>query len=117
MQITLNGKQRLTLFQVLPDEVGSLQESLLAESIRDRILTEEFKEKIGWEKQMGQVSFDPASLASVHDETFEFSENEVEVIAYGFLFDEQNESVSTDKDYIKIYRAVEDKVQELKSNE
>jgi len=56
-------------------------------------------------------------VVSVEDKTFEFSENEAEVIAYGFLFDEQNESVSTDEDYIKIYHAVEEKVQELKSND
>jgi hypothetical protein len=117
MKLTLNGKQRLTLFQILPDKVGSLQETLLTDAIRNRILTEEFKEQIGWQKQMGQVSFDPASVVSVEDKTFEFSENEAEVIAYGFLFDEQNESVSTDEDYIKIYHAVEEKVQELKSND
>jgi len=114
MQLTLNAKERLQLFQVLPDQMGSLEESLCAENIRNRVITDEFKNTVEWSEKFGNVSFDPNKLASIPTKTFTFSDNEAEVIAYGFLYDEQSGEVPTDSAYLNLYREFEPIVQELK---
>jgi len=114
MQITLGPKERLQLFRVLPDQTGSLEESLCAEKIRNRVITDEFKEAVGWSEKFGNVSFDPNELQAIDAETFTFSDKEAEVIAYGFLYDEQSGEVPTDSAYLNLYREFEPIVQELK---
>lgn len=114
VDVELDGLKRLTLFQVLPQEVGSLEESLLTKKIRERLLSESFKDAVSWEERMGQVNFDIEALQEYPTEQFNFSEDEAEVIAWGFLYDEQEDSVSTDDAYIELYEVFRDKVKELK---
>lgn len=109
----LTGTQRFELINLIPPEVGSLKESLAAGRLRDELsFTDEEKETL----EMEGNSFNPQRLADIEPKTIDLDDAERKVIAYGFLFDQQNESVKTNDAYLMLLREFEDDIDEIQSD-
>jgi len=115
--MTLTGFERIRLFQTLPSEIGSLEESLKVKALRNRLIDDEFKDEIGWQSVRGQVNFDPDALESVEPKEFSFDEKERRLIAFGFLHDEQDGDVPTDDVYTDLLESFIDVIREVKDED
>lgn len=111
---TFSSQQRLQLINLLPQESGSLRESIQVKRLRDRInFTEEEKEVIDMDERTG--SFDPMALNELDDLEVELGENEREIIAGSFIKKEDEGEVPTNDAFVELAVKLEDKIDEFRT--
>lgn len=108
MTTQLTVFERLTLNAVLPPNVGSLAEMVKIGRLRKRLaLSDEEKETCSYiEDPTGAARWVPKTDAD--EATFNFSDDELELIRSGFLLLETSGKVPTDAPFIALYEKFHD---------
>jgi len=101
MEIVLSGKQRLQLMNILPQESGSLRESIQVKRLRDRLNFDESERSV-IEMDEANGSFNPNKLKDIEDSSFDLGSNETEIIAGSFVKLEDNEKVPTNDSFVEL---------------
>lgn len=111
----LSAIERLVLInQILPEETSSLRESVRVRSIRDRVMfSDEEQDIIGAD---GAGNFNPTKLDDLEDAKIDFSQADKEIIAHGFVQDEQKSSVPTSDAYLSLAENFGDAISDLKED-
>lgn len=112
---SLSPSQRLQIINILPQESGSLQESIQVKRLRDRIgFTEEEKETIEMDAQTG--SFNPQKFADIANKDVDLGESEREILAGSFVKREDEGSVPTNDAFVELVVKLEDEIEEFRNN-
>jgi hypothetical protein len=110
----LTGQQRLQLLNILPQQSGSLRESIQIKRLRDRImLTEEEKAEIDMDPQTG--GFNPQKLQDLDDLEVELSDQEREIVAGSFIKREDEGSVPTNDAFVELALKLQDEISAFRS--
>jgi len=105
-----SAQQRLQLLNLLPQESGSLRESIQVKRLRDKInFSDEEKETIDMNERTG--SFDPMALQDLEDLEIELGENEKEIIAGSFIKKEDEGEVPTNDAFVELAIQLSDEIQ------
>jgi len=105
-----SAQQRLQLLNLLPQESGSLRESIQVKRLRDKInFSDEEKEAIDMNERTG--SFDPMALQELDDKELDLGENEKEIIAGSFIKKEDEGEVPTNDAFVELAIQLSDEIQ------
>lgn len=105
-----SAQQRLQLLNLLPQESGSLRESIQVKRLRDKInFSDEEKETIDMNERTG--SFDPMALQDLEDLEIELGDNEKEIIAGSFIKKEDEGEVPTNDAFVELAIQLSDEIQ------
>ena len=105
-----SAQQRLQLLNLLPQESGSLRESIQVKRLRDKInFSDEEKETIDMNERTG--SFDPMALQELDDREVELGDNEKEIIAGSFIKKEDEGEVPTNDAFVELAIQLSDEIQ------
>lgn len=105
--MNLSVKQRLTLLNMLPAQVGSFSEMRTIRAIRsDLQLTADEAEAIGLSADGNQMKWDADQAAKLSYER-DFSEPELNLIGEAFLLMESKGNIPTDDDFVSLYESFE----------
>ena len=108
-------QQRLQLLNLLPQESGSLRESIQVKLLRDRInFTDEEKATIEMNERTG--SYDPMALNELEDLEVDIGENEKEIIAGSFIKREEEGEVPTNDAFVELALKLKDEIEEFRKN-
>jgi hypothetical protein len=108
-------QQRLQLLNLLPQESGSLRESIQVKRLRDRInFTEEEQEAIDMDERTG--SFDPMALQELDDKEIELGENERDIIAGSIIQKEDEGEVPTNDAFVELALTLEQEIKEFRED-
>lgn len=114
VNFVFSAQQRLQLLNLLPQESGSLRESIQVKRLRDKInFSDEEKETIDMNERTG--SFDPMALQELDDREVELGDNEKEIIAGSFIKKEDEGEVPTNDAFIELAFKLEDEIEEFRS--
>jgi hypothetical protein len=112
---SLSGSQRLHLINVLPQEAGSLKESIQIKRLRDRIgFSDGEEEKIEMDEETG--SFNPRKLQNLPEKEFSFGENEREIIAGSIIQREDEGEVPTTDAFVELVLDFEEEIEEFRAD-
>jgi len=107
---TFSAQQRLQLINLLPQESGSLRESIQVKRLRDKInFSDEEKEVIDMNERTG--SFDPVALQELDDKELNLGDNEKEIIAGSFIKKEDEGEVPTNDAFVELAIQLSDEIQ------
>jgi len=105
-----SAQQRLQLLNLLPQESGSLRESIQVKRLRDKInFSDEEKDTIDMNERTG--SFDPMALQDLEDLEIELGDNEKEIIAGSFIKKEDEGEVPTNDAFVELAIQLSDEIQ------
>jgi hypothetical protein len=105
-----SAQQRLQLLNLLPQESGSLRESIQVKRLRDKInFSDEEKETIDMNERTG--SFDPMALQELDDREVELGDNEKEIIAGSFIKKEDEGEVPTNDAFVELAIQLSEEIQ------
>jgi len=105
-----SAQQRLQLLNLLPQESGSLRESIQVKRLRDKInFSDEEKDTIDMNERTG--SFDPMALQYLEDLEIELGDNEKEIIAGSFIKKEDEGEVPTNDAFVELAIQLSDEIQ------
>jgi len=111
-EMTLSGETRLQILSLLPQEAGSLQESIQIKRLRDRVgFDEEEKDLLDMDER---GSFNPSKVDDLEDKGVSLGENEKEIIAGCIVQKEDEESVPTNDAFVDLALTLQDKVKEFR---
>jgi hypothetical protein len=114
-RIELRPEQRLQILNLLPQESGSLRESIQVKRLRDRIkFTEDEQAAIKMDEQTG--SFDPAALRELNDLEVELGGNERDIIAGAIIQKEDEGEVPTNDAFIELALTLEEEIKEFRED-
>ena len=113
-EMTLSGETRLQILSLLPQEAGSLQESIQIKRLRDRVAFDEEEEEFIDMDERG--SFNPSKVNDLEDVDVSLGENEKEIIAGCIVQKEDEDSVPTNDAFVDLALALQDKVKEFRDN-
>jgi hypothetical protein len=112
---TFSAQQRLQLLNILPQESGSLRESIQIKRLRDRVnFSEEEKEIIGMDAQTGAV--DPVALQELDNKEIDLGESEKEILAGSFVKKEDEGVVPTNDAFVELALKLEDEIEEFRKD-
>ena len=111
-ELTLSGQVRLQILSLLPQEAGSLQESIQIKRLRDRVGFDEKEKEILDMDERG--SFDPSKVDELEDLDAPLGENEKEIIAGCIVQQEDEGNVPTNDAFVDLALALQDKVKEFR---
>jgi hypothetical protein len=113
--LTLSAQQRLQLLNLLPQESGSLRESIQIKRLRDRVnLSDEELETIGMDEQTG--SFDPTALQELDDKEVELGDKECDIIAGSIVQKEDEGEVPTNDSFVDLALLLEQEIKEFRED-
>lgn len=113
--LTLSAQQRLQLLNLLPQESGSLRESIQIKRLRDRVnFSDEEKEAIGMDGQTG--SFDPTALQELESQEMDLGDSEKKIIAGSFVKKEDEGSVPTNDAFVELALKLEEEIEEFRKD-
>jgi hypothetical protein len=114
-QIELEPEQRLQLLNLLPQESGSLRESIQVKRLRDRInFSEDEQEEIDMDERTG--SFNPAALRELDDKKIELGEKERDIIAGSIIQKEDEGAVPTNDAFVELALTLEDEIKKFRKD-
>ena len=106
---------RLQILNILPQEAGSLRESIQVKRLRDRIhFSEEEKEEIGFDESTG--GFNPRKLGALDDMEVELGENEREIIAGCIIQKEDEGEVPTNDAFVDLAMQLAEEIEEFRDS-
>ena len=106
---------RLQILNILPQEAGSLRESIQVKRLRDRInFSDEEKDQIGFDENTG--SFDPRKLDELGDMEIELGENEREIIAGCIIQKEDEGEVPTNDGFVDLAMQLSGEIEEFRDS-
>jgi len=113
--ISVTGEQRFHILNLLPQESGSLQESIQIKRMRDQVtFSDDEKEKIGMDEQTG--SLNPSALKDLDKKKVELGENEERILAGAFVKKEEEGNVPTDDAFVELALKIEDKIKDFRED-
>jgi predicted RND superfamily exporter protein len=114
--MTLTPTQRLQLTnQILPQEAGSLRESVKIKRMRDKIgLTDEELDQIEINPETG--SFNPEKLDKLDDLEIDFDSQEREIIGVAFVSLEDEGSIPTNDGFVELVEKFGDAIEQAKKD-
>jgi hypothetical protein len=114
-QIEIQPEQRLQLLNLLPQESGSLRESIQIKRLRDRIaFSEEEQEAINMDERTG--SFDPQSLRNLDNKEIKLGESEREIVAAAIIKKEDEGQVPTNDAFVELALLLKQEIKEFRED-
>jgi hypothetical protein len=112
---TFSAEERIQLLNLLPNERGSLRESIQVKRLRDKInFSEEEQEIIGMDPQTG--SFDPTKLSQIEDKNIELGEKERDILAGSVVETEDEGEVPTNDAFVELALKLEDEIEDFRKD-
>ena len=106
---------RLQILNILPQEAGSLRESIQVKRLRDRInFSDGEKDQIGFDENTG--GFNPRKLGELGDMEVELGENEREIIAGCIIQKEDEGEVPTNDGFVDLAMQLADEIEEFRQS-
>jgi len=108
-------QQRLQLLNILPQESGSLRESIQIKRLRDRVnFSEEEKEIMGMDERTGAV--DPSGIQELDNKEIDLGESEKKILAGSFVKKEDEGAVPTNDAFVELALKLEDEIEEFRKD-
>jgi nitrous oxide reductase len=108
-------EQRLQILNILPQESGSLQESIQIKRLRDEIaFSDEEREKIDMDDRTG--SFDPMKLQELEEKEVELCEEKRYILAGSFIKKEDEGEVPTNDTFVELAIELEDEIEDFRED-
>lgn len=102
MKVHLTFQERLTLLSIIPDQVTSLKETILANDLREAVkLTNHERQQAGIGQSGNGIVWDPN--AELSEMEYDFDKEMVDFIRTLFRYLEMNKSVPTSKYFYDLY--------------
>jgi len=113
--ITFTPHLRLQLVNFLPNNAGSLRESVQIKRLRDRLqFSEDEREAIDLDRRTGQ--FDPKKLVELDSVEVGFSESELDLLAGILVSAESDGEVPTNDDFVDLIITLEDHIEDFRDS-
>jgi hypothetical protein len=114
-EILLSSQQRLQLLNLLPEESGSLRESIQVKRLRDRInFSDAEREAIDMDPQTG--NFDPIAFQELDDKEVELGDKECDIIAGSIVQKEDEGEVPTNDSFVDLALLLEEEIKEFRKD-
>lgn len=108
-------QQRLQIINILPQDAGSLRESIQVKRLRDRVqFSDEEKETLDLDEQTG--SFDPQKLSELEAKEITLGDNEKEILAGAIIQMEDEGSVPTNDSFVELALQLEEEIKEFRES-
>lgn len=113
--VTFTPHLRLQLVNFLPNNAGSLRESVQIKQLRDRLqFSEAEREAIDLNPQTGQ--FDPSKLVELDSVEIGFGESELELLAGILVSAESDGDIPTNDDFVNLIITLEDHIEDFRES-
>ena len=111
--MNFSPQARFQILNILPQETGSLQQSIQIKRLRDEIsFTEEEKEILNMDPQTG--SFDPSNMNEIGSVDMDLSDGQREILAGSVVRLEDDESVPTNDTFVELVLELEDEIEDFR---
>lgn len=113
--LNFGPEERLQILNILPQESGSLRESIQIKRLRDQIaFSDEEKEQIDMNERTG--SFDPMKLQQLESKEVKLGEGKRYILAGSFVKKEDEGEVPTNDTFVELALKLEEEIEEFRKD-